>query len=197
MNARSIPRTTLLALSLAALLGGGVSASDETTIRIVNADQAEVLVLRDLDQSLPIGETRSFSTESGRSVIVGRSDDGLLIDIDGDLTEIKLPSGAPEAHGDGTTREVKVWVAGGESEAKTLHIDKRVAFVGAGDGEPGEAKRVIMIKSGEDAPDIAEALAAAGIDPEQRERILVRIQDGEAETSSKQVTVTRRVHKSD
>lgn len=218
MHLKTFTRISLLSLSLAALLGGTVAASDETTVKIVNDGQAEVIVLRDLDQSLPIGETRQFTAESGKLVIIGRSEEGLLIDIDGDLTDIKLlPS--PEVLANGETHDVNVWVHGGDGDAEVVEIDRHVAIVHAGEanasehGEEGKrvimikahadhaeggvatenAKRVVVINSPGDEGEIAAALAMAGVDADQQERIMIKIGEGDTDGSSKQVFVTRRV----
>lgn len=203
MNAKPFLRAALLSLSLGALLGGAVSASDETSIRILTDGQAEVLVLRDLDSSLPVGETREFRTESGKLAIVGRSEQGLIIDIDGEQTEVALGVAAalPGAQGE---RKLKVWVEGDEAQAgdgRVIRIEKRIAASAEGEDE-GEAKaRVIVLRQhgeeGEVDAAIAEALIAAGLDEAARERVAFAIANGEGETSGKQVIVTRRVQRAD
>ncbi len=220
MILKTLFRASLLSLSLGALLGGTVAASDETTVKIVTNGQAEVVVLRDLDQTLPIGETREFTAESGKLVIVGRSEEGLLIDIDGDLTDIKLlPASATVA--DGESHDVNVWVHGAEGDAEVVQIDKRIAIVHGGDSEvsahgdedkrvimikshadhalahaeaaDGDGKHVVVIRSNGDEAEIAAALAAAGVDAATQDRILVKIDATTESGSGKQVFVTRRV----
>lgn len=223
MHLKTLIRASLLSLSLAALLGGTVAASDETTVKIVTDGQAEVIVLRDLDQILPIGETREFTADSGKLVIIGRSEEGLLIDIDGDLTDITLlPASATLA--DAETQDINVWVQGEAGDAGVVHIDRHVAVVHSGDAEISghgeDGKRIIMIKShakhvdheagdseavitdgkrievitsAGDAGEIAAALAEAGVDAATQERILVKIEGDDESGSSKQVFVTRRM----
>jgi hypothetical protein len=203
MNAKPFLRAALLSLSLGALLGGAVSASDETSIRILTDGQAEVLVLRDLDASLPLGETREFRTESGKLAIVGRSEQGLIIDIDGEQTEVALgaPGALPGGQGE---RKLKIRVEGDGGQAgegRVVRIEKRIAASAEGEEESEAKARVIVLRQhgeeGEVDAAIAEALIAVGLDEATRERVAFAIASGEGETSGKQVIVTRRVQRAD
>ena len=198
MHPKSILRAGLLSLSLGALLGNAVSASDETTIKLITDGEAEVLVLRDLDATLPVGETREFRTESGKTAIVGRSEDGLIVDIDGEQTEIRLLE--PGAAVAGSEHDVAVWVEGDPGSEGAVRIEKRIAIAHAGDAAEaiahaeahGDGKRVIVLH-GDGKGDIETALAAAGVDEATRQRVLVKVAAGEGETRNKEVIVTRRI----
>ncbi len=82
----------LAIVAAATLLCGSVWAGqfhhDETKVMLkIDGGDTEVLTIDDL----AVGETREFTTESGKSVLVARDDSGLVVDVDGKLIEIDTP----------------------------------------------------------------------------------------------------------
>jgi hypothetical protein len=118
----------------------------------INLDDAETVSLHDMQ----VGESRSIIDDSGRSILVTRTDQGLEINVDGRV--IQLP-----AIDDG----MDVHLAG---DAETVNIEKKMVFVSkAGDAD----KAGITIISGraidESTRDsIRSLLASAGYETDVR-----------------------------
>ena len=98
-----------------------------TKIRLkVDALSPDTIVMEDL-HDLEVGESRSFTTESGKVVIATRTDAGFELDVDGKTIRLADFSGGGDA---------MVWHAQQGAEGDHKVITKRIEI--AGDGESGD-----------------------------------------------------------
>lgn len=119
---------TLTALTLALAAGVAFAAAaatsepvKETRIKLMlNQDGAhEGIELENL-HDLALGESRSFTTESGKAGLVTRTEKGFELDLDGrKITIAGEPEGAAEGDGDVVVFHKKIEIAEG-GDAKTM-----------------------------------------------------------------------------
>jgi hypothetical protein len=158
----------LLPLAVFGLLVSPVLAGDHHDDK-VHKKHIKILVTPDgegadevsIDASdLEVGETRYFTSDSGKEVAITREENGFQIDIDGEQTFVMTP-------GEGMHKRVMVHSAGaGEATAN--------AFVVSGEGEGHNM--VWVSKEGEDIhlggleerDQIIDALRSVGIEKEIR-----------------------------
>lgn len=116
---------TAAAAATAAVASDELETGERTSLRLIlDRDGApDRLNVEDLGE-LEVGETRSFTTENGKSVVVTRDQEGLELDVDG--KKIRVVDGTP---GDG---DVMTW------------REHRVAV----DGEPGQTHQQVFVHSG-------------------------------------------------
>ncbi len=106
------PNALCKALVLAGLMAGNavagnhfVHSDEQMTIKVIaEGGQAEVITIDNLE----VGQSRELTTESGKSVLVSRDEQGLVVDVGGELIEVDLP---------------------------TMHDDLRIAAMDLGDGD--------------------------------------------------------------
>lgn len=129
---------TLTALTLALAAGVALAAAaatgepvKESRIKLIlNQDGAhERVELEDL-HDLALGESRSFTTESGKAGVVTRTEKGFELDLDGrKITIAGEPDGALEGDGDVVVFHKKIEIAdGGDAQTMVWHSAE------AGDG---------------------------------------------------------------
>lgn len=154
------------ALAAAISVGvAGLSLADEPrpmddgiVVRIANDGVSETLYL---DQ-LAVGETREFTTESGKPAFVTRSEEGMEIELDGDVTKIRYvpfdvtelaelddPELAAlfEAHAGGEVRMVRI-----DGDDVLTGSDRQIVRIhsaGEGDGHEGTPVRKVMVVHGD------------------------------------------------
>ncbi len=114
----------------AAVASEGSADAERTSLRLIldREGAPDRLNVDDLGD-LAVGESRSYTTESGKSVIVTRDEEGLELDVDG--KKIRVVDGTP---GDGdvmTWREHRVELDGQPSAA-----GHQVFVHSGGEGEP-------------------------------------------------------------
>lgn len=153
-----IPRK-LLVLALAVTAGGAALAaaggdSDHETLKLVvrSGGGSETVEIDDLGD-LAVGETRSYPTESGKSVLVTRDEKGLALDLDGKT--IRVDDALADASEDATHHLRRIEIADGSARTFVVSDDPR-------------AHRVIVRKSA-DGPegfafttDVSEPLVVLG-----------------------------------
>jgi hypothetical protein len=140
----------LLALAALAATAGAVVAADggapvveekkiALVLKVADDADAERIELDDLSE-LEVGESRSYTTASGKAVEAIRTETGYELDVDG--KKITLPD-APEvaAHGDVFVFHKKVEIEGEDGDVKTM--------VWHGANQPGERMIVRHGKGGE------------------------------------------------
>ncbi len=140
-----------LIASLAATLAIAtfVQAEEAKHIKLVLQTSPEAGLVTIETGELALGETRSFTSEKGRPVLLTRTEQGFEIDVDGEKTQIDLP----EAGGEGfawETREGEAAAGPGEPRMERHVIVKRLGGDAAIQVE-GEGRR-IEIHPGEPAP---------------------------------------------
>jgi hypothetical protein len=121
---------TLTALVLALAAGVAVAAATatagepqkETKIKLVLSQDGamEKIELEDL-HDLALGESRAFTTESGKAGTVTRTGKGFELDLDGrKITLAGEPDGAAEGEGDVVVLHKKIEIAEGDDATKTM-----------------------------------------------------------------------------
>jgi len=119
---------TLTALTLALAAGVALAAAaatgepvKESRIKLIlNQDGAHEKVELDDLHDLALGESRSFTTESGKPGVVTRTEKGFELDLDGKkITIAGEPEGAAEGDGDVVVFHKKIEIAEGD-EARTM-----------------------------------------------------------------------------
>ena len=128
---RNLFQRAVLAATITACVAGASLAADAGERLSVQIDQdgrSETVVIDDLQP----GETRQLAAESGKPVIVTRTDDGLEIDIDGDITRVSLAE-----------RTLMVRLDGDHP----LDIEqlREIALDGAAADADGEHKRIVRV----------------------------------------------------
>lgn len=139
-----------LIASLAATLAIAtfVQAEEEKHIKLVLQTSPEAGLVTFETGELALGETRAFTSEKGRPVLLTKTEQGFEIDVDGKKTQIDLP----EAGGEGfewETREGEA-AAGGEPRIERHVIVKRMGGDAAIQLEGGGQR--IEIHAGEPVP---------------------------------------------
>lgn len=145
--------------------GSGLETLDDADLDMVKIDISE----------LEVGESRVEWTDSGKEIVVTRTEDGHTITLDGE--ELDLPQ----------VGEHLAWTVDG-GEALPLGHHGAIAISGADakvfaveadgvvhlDGEEGATPQIRMLRVG--SPDVGESLLASGVlddlDDETRDRIL-------------------------
>ncbi len=199
----------LIALVTATLIAVGVSFAGEEhevkyRIKVVLDDEAELIDVEFDD--MEVGEARQFFTDSGKEVIVTRTEEGHKLEVDGREIDLGLHGALHEHHGAHVgihkcKKGEKEHCCEGASKViihKQGHEDGEIeatadVFVMVGDeGEHhiehlGEHhKRVKMIL---DHPNALEHLLESGVldelDPEARQKIIDTLKDIEPEEGKK------------
>ncbi len=186
------------ALLLIALLAPAVSFAAEEpeierriAIKIMADDE---LVEIDAD-NLAIGETRQSYTDSGKEVLVTRTEDGYRIEVDGEEVDVELPGG--EGHhafmhmesGEGK----KVVIRKFEGEGEGGH---GFHFIHGGEGEghhwvqKGDGEDVnVVIERFSAADRLAESVVLDDLSEEKRQEILDALREAEPHQIHKQMRV--------
>ncbi len=135
----------LLLLACGAVAAWGMAMSDgepaagerHSTIRLmVDGDHGhDTLVLDDL-QTLAVGESRSFTTESGNPGTVTRDAEGFAVEVDGKTLRIADHFSEEAGEGNLVLRKRQIELNGGEGEGRTL------VFRSGDAAEPGRVKIV-------------------------------------------------------
>lgn len=159
-----------------------VQAEEEKHIKLVLQTSPEAGLVTIETGELALGETRAFTSEKGRPVLLTKTEQGFEIDVDGKKTQIDLP----EAGGEGfewETREGET-AAGGEPRIERHVIVKRMGGDAAIQVESGGQR--IELHSGEAAPAGKEVRVihlgeghAAGVAGEGGKRVIVLGGDGD------------------
>jgi hypothetical protein len=181
----SLRQAAVLAACLGLGLGVAVAVEREAMeVRIATGGQAEVIRVDDLAE----GESRNLTTDSGKPVTVVREAGALLIDLDGEPYEIRLPD--PETKGKGFSfvsgkdHRVVLMDADGDGQAH-VRIDgepgaRDIVIVRRhGDGEDGKQVRVVH---GAHAVDVAALMEGVDTVDGETRRIVVKrriVRDGE------------------
>jgi hypothetical protein len=173
---KSLRQAAVLAVCIALGLGAALAAERESIeVRIAAGADAEVIRIDDL----AIGESRQLTTESGKPVTVVREAEALLIDLDGEPHEIRLPD--PQG-GKGfafvTSRDHRVVLMDADGSGKAqVRIDgapgAREMVIVRGHGEGEEGRQVRIVHAGEDV-DIATLMEGIDLEDGETKRIMVK-----------------------
>lgn len=161
---RRLGSSTKAALAGVALVAAAVAAvasptvaEDRTALRLVldRDGDADTLRVDDLG-TLAVGETRTFTTEGGRTVAVTRDDDGWQLDVDG--KQIRVDAGLPgEPGGDAVFHEVRrIEVEGPDGDTRTMVVTT---------GEAGDGGPVRIVRKVGPGGEHAFAFATHGLPP--------------------------------
>lgn len=138
MKALSIAVACLAATLAIAAFSPAAEAEGAKHLKLMLTTNPEAGPVTIETDELALGETRSFTSEKGRPVLLTRTDKGYELDVDGDKTTIAIP----EPGGDGfswETREETVEGDGGQKVERHV-IVKRLGEGAAvqveGDGTP-------------------------------------------------------------
>lgn len=134
--------TGLFALALSATLA--VAESNETISIKVKTDDglSEAVTI----ENLAVGQTDVFVTDSGREVLVTRSEDALDLEIDGRNIQVALPHverfGSGDHHGDA------LFITKDESVVVSEGMSKRILIKGEGPhcADDGDGEHCAMVK---------------------------------------------------
>lgn len=99
----------------------------------------DTLALDDL-HTLAVGESRSFTTESGQTGTVTRDEEGFAVEVGGKTIRIADHFSEAEGEGNLVLRKHRIEVQGGEGEGNTM------IFHAGETGEPGHVKIVRRMK---------------------------------------------------
>ncbi len=186
------PIHTISALLLIALIAPAFSfaAEPEVEHRIAIKVMADGEMIEIDAGGMAIGETRQSYTDSGKEVLVTRTEDGYQLEVDGKEIDVDLPGGA---HGDGhhavfnmdssEGKKVIIKKLGGDGDAHGYHFIH-------GDGEPHDGAHHWVHKGdGEDVDIVIEHVSAADrleesgalddLSDEKRQEILDALRAGE------------------
>lgn len=141
-------------------------------------------------EGLAVGESREFQTESGKAVVLTRTEDGLEVTVDGKKLDLPGHGGAHAFFHGG--EETKIFVAhtgeGEEGEHRFVWVD------GEGHGAAGHGEGHHVVKIHRHHPDAAKRLQASGVldglDAPTRERILEELRKIDTERA---VEMTQKV----
>lgn len=95
-------------------------------------------------EDLALGETRTFTSEKGKTVLLTRDEKGLELDVEGKKTRIELPEpGGPS----GFEYEIEEAIreAGGDAQKEHRVIIKRLSPDSKVEVEPGDGTRIQVI----------------------------------------------------
>ncbi|WP_395793780.1 hypothetical protein [Aquimonas sp.] len=152
LSGRSLLSLALAATGFVAALGSAAAADRDTTEIRFDANGAEQRVVVDMTQLAP-GQSRQLTADSGLPAIVTRTDEGLRVEIAGEIREIALPP-------------VEVIELGGDGDSQQIVLKRhRVDGAAIGGDTPREVRVVRHVRSGDEVDSaeldalIAEALA--------------------------------------
>lgn len=199
--------TALLALSPASRAGEGekeVEVKKEFKI-VVAGDaglgSAEAIHLDLEGDDLEIGESRQFFTDSGKEILVTRTEDGLDVEVDGEDLDLDTTHERvvvrTEIDGDvDEERHVVIRTHGRTHGDGESHGEHRFHFVGEGGreieidgdrvhwstvGEDGEPHVFFVKTAGKSAAEhLEESGALDGLDPAEKERVLEALREYDA-----------------
>ena len=176
-----------IALLIALCLGLTFTAvaEEERHIKLKIATDGE---MHDIDASdLEVGESRQFISDSGKEVVITRTEEGFSITVDGE--ELDLGGHTSIHAGHGKKVIIKQGAHGGDGEGVKI-IKKRMRMDGGDEdvmiwhGEDGEVHEIDgdhAIFMSIDRPDVAQHLqdsgALEGLSDEQRQRILDALEE--------------------
>jgi hypothetical protein len=156
LSGRSLLSLALAATGFVAALGSAAAADRDTTEIRFDANGAEQRVVVDMTQLAP-GQSRQLTADSGLPAIVTRTDEGLRVEIAGEIREIALPP-------------VEVIELGGDGDSQQIVLKRhRVDGAATGGDTPREVRVVRHVRSGDEVDSaeldalIAEALAEADV----------------------------------
>jgi hypothetical protein len=166
---------------LAACIGLGISVAiaverDSIEVKIASDGNAEVIRI----DELAVGESRTLTTESGKPVTVVREAEALLIDVDGEPYEIRLPEPGTDARGFAfvSHKDHRIVLVDADDDGEaTVHVEgapgaREIVIVrGHGEGETGKHVRIIH---GDDAVDVAALMEGIDLEDGQSKRIVVK-----------------------
>lgn len=176
----------LVAAVVATLAFAGEPEKFEHRIKLViNAGDEPIEIEA---EDLAVGESREFQTESGKAVVLTRTEDGLEVTVDG--KKLNLPGhGGAHAFFHGADTKVFVARAGegqGENGQGFLWVDSD------GTSHTGEGHHVFQIHrhGGDSAARLLKSGVLDGLDAPTRDRILEELRKIDAEPA---VEVTKKV----
>lgn len=159
-------RHTLLTIAATLLVTSALLAGEghvERHLKLALGDPADVLVIEDDD--MEPGETRQFFTESGKEVVITRTEEGRTIEIEGKTIEIPENPANFVFSGEEGVRKVIV------KEMHTVDGDAHHAFR-FHTGDENEGPHVMVLHRGLPSKHLAESGVLDDLDAETRERIL-------------------------
>ncbi|HRQ65359.1 MAG TPA: hypothetical protein PKZ76_10950 [Xanthomonadaceae bacterium] len=174
---KSLRQGAALAACIVLGIGAAIAVERESIeVRIAAGADAEVIHIDDL----AIGESRQLTTESGKPVTVVREAEALLIDIDGEPHEIRLPD--PQGGGKGfafvTSKDHRVVLMDADGSGKAqVRIDgtpgAREVVIVRRHGEGEQGKQVRIVHAGE-AIDVAALMEGIDMEDGEARRIVVK-----------------------
>jgi len=133
--------------ALAAFVPGGFD--DDTTVSIKTAKDATATVVHVPD--LAVGESRTIRSESGKDVVVTRTEDGLTVNVNGRDVHVRTPGDLP-----GVGEDVKTIVSG--DGMKRVVVTRHGYGFTTGDGDaPAMSAAELLEKHPLEALDGADA----------------------------------------
>lgn len=130
-------------------------------------------------EDLAVGETRSFTSEKGKTVLLTRDDKGLEMDVEGKKTRIELPEPGTAHQGFEYEIEEDVREEGGEAKTEKRVIIKKLSHDSKVEMRHSDGTRVEVI---------GEPGAAAG-EPVRKEVRVIHMGDGQDKDGKKQVQI--------
>ncbi len=141
---------TIACLVAGLAIAAFAQAEEEKHLELILAGDAEAGLITIKTDDLAPGESRTFTSENGRPVVLSRTESGLEIDVDGKKTQVDLP----EAGGEGFAYEIRDEEdnAGGDAERERRIIIKKL----------GEGASVNVIDASGNTIKVHETSADAG-----------------------------------
>ena len=167
---------TLACLAACFAIGLFAQAEDQRKIKLLlmNDDSGKIEIET---EDLALGETRSFTSEKGKTVLLTRDEKGLELDVEGKKTRIELPEpGGPS----GFEYEIEeaLHEEGGEAQKEHRVIIKRLGPDSKLELTPGDGTRVEVIGGP----------GAAG-EPVKKEVRVIHLGDGQGTDGKKQIQI--------
>ncbi len=173
-----------LLVSTLAFAAGEPEAKRRLEIKIAADDDVVKIEADDME----IGETRQSFTESGKEVLVTRTEDGFQLEVDGKEIDVDLPHAGD--HGDG--HHAMFNMTGDEARKVVIHKfhgeggdDHGYHYVHAGGGEDVD----LVIERFSAADRLAESGVLDDLDEAKRQEILDALREMEPQQIHKQVRV--------
>lgn len=133
---------TLACLAACFAIALFAQAEDQRKIKLLlmNDDSGKIEIET---EDLALGETRTFTSEKGKTVLLTRDEKGLELDVEGKKTRIELP----EPGGSGFEYEIEEALReeGGEAQKEHRVIIKRLGHDSKVELAPGDGTRIQVI----------------------------------------------------
>jgi hypothetical protein len=182
--------TTIACLSASLLVGALAIAEEVRKVKLIFAVDGQSEPVTFEGDEMTLGETRTMTTESGRPVILTRTESGYSVDIDGKKLELATPDpkdlgengfrylmvDADEAGEPGAPGEKRKKIIIAEASASTdadvsvtadgRKVEKRIHIVRGGEGghgQPGEHVKVVVMGKDPDKTELKARLIASGV----------------------------------